>query len=168
MGILVNNLSNCRNHQRPATLDTNAPVTNKIVATITTPRPGILRSCIQPGAMLAGVTAATPDSSPPNTESSAPISCNNTQIVIAKGSHTIRPVIKYFLKGTTNPDAVKKAQVFEAAGAEGATGATTALAGAADSAAGAVLAPASELVEGAGAPVPPPLKSVAYQPEPFN
>ena len=58
--------------------------------------------------------------------------------------------------------------MFEAAGAEGVAGAASALGGAAASAAGVAVVPESELADGTGALVPPPLKSVAYQPEPFN
>jgi hypothetical protein len=71
----------------------------------------------------------------------------------------------YFLKGTVFP--VSKTVQHQALGAVGvvaATGGASDLAGAEESAAAAVPGDA----EVAGAEVPPPLKSVAYHPEPFN
>ncbi len=58
--------------------------------------------------------------------------------------------------------------MFEAAGAEGPAVVTSAFVDAADSVVGAVLATESGPEAGAEALVLPPLKSVAYQPEPFN
>ena len=50
------------------------------------------------GDRLCGVTAAKPDNTPLNTPSSELTSQDSTQMVMASGSQTIRPVSMYFLK----------------------------------------------------------------------
>src|SRR3990167_177576 len=171
MGMLVNRRSHCLTHQRPATLDTSAPVTSMAANTSSTPRPGMLCRRSIAGPMDSGVTAATPDRKPPNTASIKPSSHSSTQIVMANGSQTIRPVSRYFLMGTGIP----------VLGQSQAVGLGVAAAGAALLPADAVVAAgaASVLAAGAAALSPvagatlvdgalPPLKSVTYQPEPLS
>ena len=66
------------------------------------PSPDTWRSLSRVGAADSGVTTAKPDRNPPNTASSRLTSHSITQIVMAKGSQTNRPVSRYFLMGTRN------------------------------------------------------------------
>jgi hypothetical protein len=103
--------------------------------------------------------------------SSIPISHNSTQMVMAKGNHTNRPVNRYFFIGTKTFGKVNQlwqAQPVLQPPAADATGADSVFAGV-DSAAPAAAGVASAAVAPtAGAGVPEPLKSVAYQPEPLS
>jgi hypothetical protein len=92
-------------------------------------------------------------------------------MVMAKGSHTNKPVNRYFLNGTEAFGMVNQlwqAQPVLQPPAAVAAGAASVLAGvdsAGPAAAGAVSAPGATT---AGAAAPEPLKSVAYQPEPLS
>jgi hypothetical protein len=92
-------------------------------------------------------------------------------MVMAKGNHTNRPVNRYFFIGTKTFGKVNQlwqAQPVLQPPAADATGADSVFAGF-DSAAPAAAGVASAAVAPtAGAGVPEPLKSVAYQPEPLS
>src|SRR5450830_1156796 len=99
----ANSRSHCASHQRPATLETSAPVTSKALKTSTTPSPGIWRSGSIRVPAESGVNATSPVNKPPKMASSSPTSHNNTQMVMANGNQTSKPVSRYFLIGTRFP-----------------------------------------------------------------
>jgi hypothetical protein len=117
------------------------------------------------GALLVGATADTPLKKLANTASSKPTNHKRTQIVIANGNHTIRPVSRYFLMGTGAPVQVEVDGVDAAAGAGAAAGASD-FESVFASVLGAALSGAAGATPVAGAL--PPLKSVTYQPEPLS
>jgi hypothetical protein len=92
-------------------------------------------------------------------------------MVMAKGNHTNRPVNRYFFNGTNAFGRVNQlwqAQPVLQPPEADAVGADSDLAGADSAGVVAAGAASAAAVPTAGAEVPEPLKSVAYQPEPLS
>jgi hypothetical protein len=92
-------------------------------------------------------------------------------MVMAKGNHTNRPVNRYFFNGTNAFGRVNQlwqAQPVLQPPEVDAAGADSDLAGAESAGLAAAVATSAEAAPTAGAELPAPLKSVAYQPEPLS
>src|SRR5258706_8529451 len=88
----------CRSHHWPTMLAANTPVSSRPPSTNSTPRPGIWRSISSGAVAAAGSTACEALIIQPNTPSSRPSTELSTQMVMARGSQTSRPAIRYFFK----------------------------------------------------------------------
>ena len=96
----MNIRSHCLSHQRPATLETSAPVNSMKPKTSTTPKPGMWDSLSKDCPNWSELTADKAMSKRANRPSSTFIIHSKTQMVIARGNQTINPVSRYFLIGT--------------------------------------------------------------------
>ena len=153
MGMWVNRRSHCRTHQRPATLETSAPVNSKPMATRISPKPGTAASqCrVSWGKMCSLVSVPM---KMPSSESTNQLS---TATVIASGVQTNRPASRYFLIGMDGFRCRAQWQAQEPPQAPAALVVSVVVALA-----------LSALLALPALPEEPPLKSVAYQPEPLS
>src|SRR5574343_111970 len=88
-------LSHWRSHHWPKMLATNMPVTSITTTTDNTPKPGMLRS--QTARFSSpGITALVAPSTDRKMPSNTPYSQVSTQMVTPMGSHTSKPVMKYW------------------------------------------------------------------------
>jgi hypothetical protein len=170
-----------RNHHWPNMLATKTPVEKMNTATMATPRPGTPRR-YSALTWMPGIKVSAACKTAKNTASNKPTNHMSTQTVMAKGSHTSKPVMKYCLKlrcfmgyaiGGFKSKCVQwpAQEVAQPPELEVDDGLVTA-AGAATSVLlvgdGPDTASAGVSAVPDAAPAPPPLKSVAYQPVPLS
>src|SRR5882724_6766560 len=96
MGMWLTNWLACRSAHWPKMLAANTPVSNSPPNIRMTPRPGMWRKASSVARAPSGSTACEADTMLPNTPSSKPSTECKTQIVMASGSQTSRPAIRYF------------------------------------------------------------------------
>src|SRR5574343_472827 len=105
MGMFENTQLERLSSHCPTMLVTATPVSHKAVTRMMTLRPGTRCKSASTGWMLTGSTVRATTMNQANTSSSVPITLLSTQMVMARGSQTSRPVRMYFFTWRTDEGA---------------------------------------------------------------